>query len=207
MNPDKPKPFTPESTIGPFYPGAFVTQMPQHLHTVAPQLAFRPEGQVVTLDMRFVDAHGAPVRSVIVESWQANAFGRYRHPADRSPSPLDPHFEGFARLRTDADGRVRFTTIKPGGHPVRPGSDVRRAPHLRLMIFASGVDRLVTQVFFEGEADNAADPLLSSIADPLVRERLIARRKPENDIDGAHAYALDIVMRGALETPFFDDWS
>lgn len=207
MSHTKPAPFTPESTIGPFYPGAFVAQMPQHLHTVAPQLTLRPEGQVITLDLRVLDARQGPVRNVIVEIWQASALGRYRHPADRSEQSLDPHFDGFARLCTDAEGRFRFTTVKPGGHPVKPGSSVLRAPHLRLTIFASGIDRLVTQVFFEGEAENAADPLLASIGEPQVRERLIARRKPEADRDGAHAYALDIGLRGALETPFFDDWS
>jgi protocatechuate 3,4-dioxygenase, beta subunit len=207
MSRTKPAPFTPEATIGPFYPGVFVAQMPQALHTVAPLLALRPEGQVVTLHGRFVDSLHRPVRAVIVEIWQANAHGRYRHPADRSPQPLDAQFEGFARLCSDAEGRFLFTTVKPGGHPVRPGSDVMRAPHLRLTIFASGIDRIVTQIFFEGEALNAADPLLSSIDEPHVRERLIARRKPDGDSAVAHAYEIDIGMRGDLETPFFDDWT
>jgi protocatechuate 3,4-dioxygenase beta subunit len=229
--------FTPEATIGPFYPGAFVAQAPQDLWTVAPLVAHRPEGQPIVLVARFLDALNRPVPSLVAEFWQANAHGRYRHPLDQSNRPLDPQFDGFARLRTDEDGLVRLHTIKPGPHPVRmerealrlarpepvegrarsgqPSGErpVIRAPHLRLTIFASGIDRLVTQLFFDDEPLNASDPVLLGIPDLEVRSRLIAvraslgaeartdvgeRRRPE--------YAIDIVLRGDRETPFFDDW-
>ena len=150
--------------------------------------------------MQFLDAARKPVPSVIVEVWQANAFGRYRHPSDKSGAPLDPQFDGFARLRTDDDGVCVLTTIKPGAHEV--GKFVR-APHLRLTIFASGIDRLQTQVFFNDAPQNAADPVLSSIPDEIVRERLIAQRVTSSA--GTSAYELTIVMRGEGETPFFDD--
>jgi len=192
--------FTPEATIGPFYPGAFLTHIPQDLSIVAPLLAHRPQGQPILLVVTFVDSSKRPVPSLVVEFWQANAHGRYRHPQDQSAAPLDPQFDGFARLRTSDDGVMRFSTIKPGAHPVRAGAATMRAPHLRLTIFASGIDRLVTQVFFDDEPLNETDPVLRGIADPRVRGRLIAKRR------GAAEYDLDVVLRGDDETPFFDNW-
>jgi protocatechuate 3,4-dioxygenase beta subunit len=208
-------PFTPEATIGPFYPGAFLTEIPQDLWTVAPLVEHHPQGQPIVLVVRFLDSLKRPVPSLVVEFWQANAFGRYRHPEDRSDAPLDPQFDGFARLRTADDGVMRFVTIKPGPHPVAGvGASVvlMRAPHLRLTIFASGIDRLVTQVFFDDEALNESDPVLRSIADVRARERLIARRVDHAANEHATptqpgvVYELDIVLRGDGETPFFDDW-
>lgn len=193
---------TPEATIGPFYPGVFVDQFRSDLTRVAPLVVFRPQGQPITLTLRFSDAVRKPVPSVIVEIWQANAHGRYRHPRDSSGAPLDPQFDGFARLRTGDDGTCVLTTIKPGPHQV---GTLTRAPHLRLTIFASGIDRLQTQVFFEDETLNATDPVLNSIADTAVRERLIARRNVKADTADSLAYELNIILRGDGETPFFDD--
>lgn len=200
-------PFTPEATIGPFYPGAFVAQMPKDLSVVAPLLTHRPQGQLVTFSGRFFDALGRAVPSLIIELWQANTYGRYRHPLDQSLRSLDPQFDGFARLRTSDDGAFCFATIKPGPHPVNEEAALMRAPHLRLTIFASGIDRLITQVFFEDEPLNATDPVLNSIPDPAVRNRLIAKRKRKSDGEGVLAYELDFIMRGVGETPFFDDWN
>jgi protocatechuate 3,4-dioxygenase beta subunit len=200
-------PFTPEATLGPFYPGIFVQQMPKDLSVVAPVLAHRPQGQRITLSGCFFDSLGRPVPSLVIEVWQANAHGRYRHPEDRSRLPLDPQFEGFARLRTDDGGAFRYGTIKPGPHPVGEGTAEMRAPHLRLTIFASGIDRLVTQVFFEDEPANAVDPVLNGIPDPDVRRRLVASRKSDKDVNGVLAYELDFILRGEGETPFFDDWA
>jgi protocatechuate 3,4-dioxygenase alpha subunit len=194
--------FTPEGTLGPFYPGVFALRtMPADLSTVAPILAHRPQGVPIRLSGRFIDSNGAPVPSLIIEVWQANAHGRYRHPLDRSERPLDPQFDGFARIRTNDEGVYEFRTIKPGAHPVRDGSSLMRAPHFRFTIFASGIDRIVTQIFFEDESLNETDPVLQCIGDPAVRRRLVARRHGEGE------YRLDIVMRGDNETPFFDDWA
>ena len=193
--------FTPEATIGPFYPGVFALEsMPRDLSAVAPILEHKPQGQPIRLSGRFFDSNGAPVPSLIVEVWQANAYGRYRHPSDRSDRPLDPQFDGFARIRTTDDGFYELRTIKPGAHPVSEGSSLMRAPHLRFTIFASGIDRVVTQIFFADEPLNNTDPVLNCIADPSVRRRLVARREGDGE------YLLDIFMRGQDETPFFDDW-
>src|SRR5262245_14362217 len=114
--------FTPEATIGPFYPGVFaLNSIPCDLSTVAPILAHRPQGESIRLSGRFIDSNGAPVPSLIVEVWQANAHGKYRHPLDRSERPLDPQFDGFARVRTNDDGIYELKTIKPGAHPIREG--------------------------------------------------------------------------------------
>ena len=193
---------TPDATVGPFYPGVFVDDFPSDLTQVAPLVALRPQGQPISLALRFLDAAGKPVPSVIVEVWQANAYGRYRHPQDESAAPLDPQFDGFARLRTDDDGVCTLRTIKPGVHQV---GRFTRAPHLRLTIFASGIDRLLTQIFFEGEGHNADDPILNSIADSAVRNRIVARRDVSLKAADALAYELTITLRGDGETPFFDD--
>jgi protocatechuate 3,4-dioxygenase beta subunit len=182
--------------------------MPQDLYDVAPLVSHHPAGTRIDLVARFVDSMRRPVPSLIVEFWQANANGRYRHPEDRSAAPLDPHFDGFARLRTSDEGTLRFRTIKPGAHPVPNGSGLVRAPHLRLTIFASGIDRLTTQLFFGDEPLNDSDPVLQSLAEPL-RERLIAKPRAGTRADGeskGREYAIDIQLRGGLETPFFDDW-
>jgi len=208
------RPFTPEATVGPFYPGVFLNNTPQDLWTVAPLVAHRPQGQPVVVAVRFLDALRRPVPSLLVEFWQANAHGRYRHPQDRFAAPLDPQFDGFARLRTGDEGTVRFHTIKPGAHAAGPAATATRAPHLRLTIFASGIDRLVTQIFFDDEPLNATDPLLNSIPDPVVRARLIATYRSlgaEARIDAGERrrreYAIDIVLRGDAEAPFFDDFA
>jgi protocatechuate 3,4-dioxygenase beta subunit len=208
------RPFTPEATVGPFYPGAFLSGTPQDLWMVAPLVAHRPQGQPIVVAARFLDALGRPVPSLIVEFWQANARGRYRHPEDRSAAPLDPQFDGFARLRTGDEGTVRLHTIKPGAHPADPAAVAVRAPHLRLTIFASGIDRLVTQIFFDDEPLNGTDPLLNSIPDPVVRARLIAASRglsAEARLDAGERrrreYAIDIVLRGDAEAPFFDDFA
>jgi len=208
------RPFTPEATVGPFYPGAFLSGTPQDVWAVAPLVAHRPQGQPIVVAARFLDALGRPVPSLIVEFWQANAHGRYRHPQDRSAAPLDPQFDGFARLRTGDEGTVGFHTIKPGAHAAGPAATATRAPHLRLTIFASGIDRLVTQIFFDDEPLNATDPLLNSIPDPVVRARLIATYRSlgaEARIDAGERrrreYAIDIVLRGDAEAPFFDDFA
>jgi len=210
---------TPEATIGPFYPGVFVARMPQDLWNVAPLVSHHPEGQPIVVVARFVDSLQRPVPSLVAEFWQANAHGRYRHPDDRSAAPLDPQFDGFARLRTSDDGELRFRTIKPGPHPVPNGSGVVRAPHLRLTIFASGIDRLMTQLFFADEPLNDSDPILLSLTDPLWRDRLIAKPRSGAGADGptlservapgeskdAREYEIEIRLRGEGETPFFED--
>jgi protocatechuate 3,4-dioxygenase alpha subunit len=142
---------------------------------------------------RVVDGAGEPVGDALVEVWQANRAGRYRHPEDtRDELPLEEGFTGFGRCPTDAEGRFEFVTVKPGASPPS-------APHINVIVLARGLLRqLVTRIYFPDEAEaNAADPLLSSLGDDNVRATLIAR-----PLDGVLRF--DIHLQGDRETAFLD---
>ena len=181
---------TPSQTIGPFLHIEVPYEGEEHLVSPSHPDAIRLLGSIV-------DGEGNPVDDALVEIWQANAAGRYAHPADtREDLPLEDGFTGFGRCATDAEGRFEFTTVKPG--PV-PGPDDRpQAPHIDVSVFARGLlNRLVTRIYFPDEADaNADDPVLSLIDDQAERETLIA--KPQ---DGALRF--DIRLQGDGETAFF----
>ncbi|MBI3249132.1 MAG: protocatechuate 3,4-dioxygenase subunit alpha [Deltaproteobacteria bacterium] len=185
---------TPSQTVGPFFSKAL-------LHEGGNDLAARgAAGQPVVITGRVLDGDGAPVSDALVEIWQANAAGRYDHPDDTRDLPTDPHFSGFGRAGTDAQGNFRFRTIKPG--PV-PGTDSSlQAPHIVVSVFARGLlKRLVTRLYFPDEPLNAHDPVLASVPDATRRTTLIAR-----STDGASTLVLrfDIVLQGDNETVFFD---
>jgi protocatechuate 3,4-dioxygenase beta subunit len=126
-----------------------------------------------------------------VELWQANNFGRYNHPSDPDPAPLDPNFQGYGVQATDREGRFRFTTIKPGPYP--DGARTR-APHLHFEV-TGRTDRRVTQLFFAGEPLNDQDFVLQSV--PRYRERLIAdlQPSPPNEDSNTRLVQWDIVLR------------
>jgi protocatechuate 3,4-dioxygenase beta subunit len=153
---------TPIQTIGPFYPVTRPLDADADLTQVAGGSG-RAEGRVVELAGRVLDARGEPVAGATVEIWQANANGRYAHPADRNPAPLDANFQGFATQRTDADGQYRFRTIKPGAYAVNPMNPrAVRTPHIHFDV--KGRDsRLVTQLYFPGEALNAVDRIFGAL--------------------------------------------
>ena len=150
---------------------------------------------------RVLDGDGGPVPDALIELWQANAAGRYAHPDDKqTDKPLDPNFRGFGRVATDAEGRFRVTTIKPG--PVPGRGNTLQAPHINLVFFSRGLlIHLHTRIYFADEPANASDPLLSSIEDAAVRGTLLARREGS----GSPArYRFDIVLQGENETVFLD---
>ena len=135
----------------------------------------------------------------LIEIWQANAAGRYAHPEDGQPKPLDPAFRGFGRCASDAEGRFRFATIRPGRVPGR--GNTLQAPHINVGLFARGLlRRLVTRLYFEDAPENADDPVLALVQDPARRATLLAKRVAG---DGA-VYRFDIVLQGNGETVFFD---
>jgi protocatechuate 3,4-dioxygenase, beta subunit len=141
---------TPTQVLGPFYPVVKPLDQDADL-TLTTGKPGRAAGQVVEVLGRIMNREGKAVVGARVEIWQANTHGRYTHPSDRNPSPLDPNFEGFAVLRTDAEGRYRFKTIKPGAYPDDSGA--MRAPHIHFEVLGS-TNRLVTQMYFAGEALN-----------------------------------------------------
>jgi protocatechuate 3,4-dioxygenase, alpha subunit len=180
-------PPTPSQTIGPF----FAVGLPW------------PDGPDVVADGspgacwiggRVLDGAGDPVPDALVETWQADPQGRFAHPDDPR-GPAAPGFRGFGRCPTDAEGRWAVRTVKPGPLPGLGGGV--EAPHLNVSVFARGLlGRLVTRVYFPDEPEaNAADPLLGSIPDRAVRDRLVA-------VADGDRLRFDIHLQGDQETPF-----
>ncbi len=163
-----------------------------------------PQGQRIIVHGRVIDSDGRPVRDSLVEVWQANAAGRYRHDADRHPAPLDPNFSGVGRVITDADGRYRIVSVKPGPYPWQNNPNAWRPSHIHFSLFGEAFpQRLVTQMYFPGDPLFFQDPILNAIPDPRGRERLISSLDLEQSIpDIALAFRFDIVLRGREQTPF-----
>jgi protocatechuate 3,4-dioxygenase beta subunit len=163
---------TPGEILGPFYPVLKPLDQDADLTTIAGKPE-RAVGQVIHVMGRVVNLEGQPVPGARIELWQANAHGRYNHPSDTNPAPLDPNFEGFAVQTTDAEGRYRFKTIKPGAYPANP--NWTRPPHLHFDVTGKR-NRVVTQMYFPGEPLNDKDLLLQNIRSN--RDGLIARVLP-----------------------------
>ena len=163
---------TPDQILGPFYPLTKPLDRGADLTTI-PGKPGRAQGQVILLMGRVLNANGEPVAGARVEIWQANAFGRYTHPSDQNPAPLDPNFEGYGVQLTDAEGRYRFKTVKPYGYPTQI-EGWQRPPHIHFDV-SGQMDKLVTQMYFEGDPLNEKDRLLQS---SWAQERLVARLLP-----------------------------
>ena len=147
---------TAEEIVGPYFPARPLIHLRDDLSIIAGS-SVRALGQILYLSGRVTDRRGVPVQNAELEIWQANAAGRYPHPADENPAPLDPNFDGHTKLRTDLDGNWRLKTVKPGGYPVTP--DWCRPPHIHFDV-RGRASRLVTQMYFEGEPLNEIDILL-----------------------------------------------
>src|SRR6266446_8949348 len=121
---------TPDQILGPFYPMKTLDQNADL--TRVPGRPGRAEGQVLNVGGRVLNLKGEPVRNAKVEIWQANAHGRYTHPSDDNPAPLDPNFDGSAALTTDSDGRYQYKTIKPAAYPAGPNA--MRPAHIHFQV-------------------------------------------------------------------------
>jgi protocatechuate 3,4-dioxygenase, beta subunit len=172
---------TASQTTGPFYPRTKPSDSDADLTRVEGRDGIA-QGQVIQVAGRVLNVAGSALAGVAVEIWQANTHGRYDHPADRSDAPLDPNFQGYARLVTDAQGRYRFKTIKPAGYPA---GGFMRPPHIHVSVTGKQ-DRLVTQMYFAGEPLNDADFLLAQAGSG--RESLIVT------LDDSRAANWDIVL-------------
>ncbi len=181
---------TASQTVGPFVSIGFAQQKTDNLavESVA--------GERITIRGRIVDGDGNPVIDACVETWQANAHGRYAHPDDTRDVPLDPAFRGFARSLTDNNGAFQITTIKPGRVPGPDGA--MQAPHLVAVIFMRGLlKHLHTRIYFPGDAANADDAILKLVPAGR-RDTLIARNV------SAGVMEWNVFLQGNGETVFFD---
>jgi protocatechuate 3,4-dioxygenase beta subunit len=173
------------------------------------QHAGEPLGERIVVSGRVLDEDGRPVRGALVEVWQANAAGRYRHEVDRHPAPLDPNFSGAGRILTDREGNYRFVTIKPGAYPWGNHETAWRPAHIHFSVFGHAfTQRLVTQMYFPGDPLFAFDPIFNAVRDPKARALLVSRFDLATTTpEWALAYRWDIVLGrgGAATTPLEHD--
>jgi protocatechuate 3,4-dioxygenase, beta subunit len=162
------------------------------------------QGQRIVVHGRVLDSDQRAVPNTLVEVWQANAAGRYRHERDTWPAPLDPHFDGVGRVVTDGEGRYSFTTIKPGAYPWKNHHNAWRPAHIHFSLFGRAfTQRLVTQMYFPDDPLFALDPIVQSIPDARARQRLISHYDhPGTQPEWALAFRFDLVLRGCESTPF-----
>ena len=175
---------TGEATIGPFFPPRYVDEGVNDLTSF---LGRKAKGDAIEIRGRVMQEDGTALENLVVEIWQPDANGIFRHPADPRHAQVDPDFLGWGRAVTDATGSYVFRTI-------RPGAPQGRAPHVNFMVMFSGVMRILkTTMFFE----DRSDPVLNLV---LNRKDLLIGKKA-----GQNQYRFDIRLRGENETPFFDD--
>jgi protocatechuate 3,4-dioxygenase beta subunit len=175
-------------------------------HDLTRQHGGEPQGERIIVTGRVLDSDGRPVHNALVEVWQTNAAGRYAHAKDQHPAPLDPNFTGAGRCLTDADGRYRFVTVKPGAYPWKNHPNAWRPAHIHFSVFGTAfTQRLVTQMYFPGDPLMPFDPILQSIPSPEARERLVAAFDLDiTQPEWALGYRWDIVLRGPAATPMED---
>jgi protocatechuate 3,4-dioxygenase alpha subunit len=179
-------------TVGPFFQIGFEGLYQNDL--TVPGI----KGRLVTIRGQVFDGDRLPVSDAVIEIWQANSFGKYAHPEDQQDKPMDLGFTGFGRCPTDAEGRFKFRTVKPGLVP--SPTDTPQAPHINVSIFMRGLlNRLVTRIYFSDEESNQTDEILNLI-DPARRSALLAL-----PVSGeADTYVWNIISQGRDETVFLD---
>jgi protocatechuate 3,4-dioxygenase, beta subunit len=173
-------------------------------HDLTRQHAGEPLGERIIVHGRVIESDGRPVPDTLIEIWQANASGRYRHKVDQHHAPLDPNFTGTGRTLTDRDGNFRFVTIKPGAYPWGNHANAWRPAHIHFSLFGRAfTQRLVTQMYFPGDPLFEFDPIFDSVRDERARQRMVSAFDLEaTQPDWALAYRFDIVLRGRDSTPF-----
>jgi protocatechuate 3,4-dioxygenase beta subunit len=163
-----------------------------------------PIGERIVVHGYVHDQLGRPMKNALVEVWQCNASGRYRHKKDQYIGALDPNFGGCGRMLTDARGYYFFRTIKPGAYPFRNRINSWRPAHIHFSVFGTGfAQRLITQMYFEGDPLIPHDSIIATIPDKSAADRLTARL----DLNASRpleclAYRFDIVLRGRRQTLF-----
>jgi protocatechuate 3,4-dioxygenase, beta subunit len=167
------------------------------------QHAGEPLGERINVSGRLLGADGSPIPGQLIEIWQCNSAGRYAHPVDRHPAPLDPNFTGAGRVLTGADGSYRFVTIRPGAYPWANHLNAWRPAHIHFSAFGRAFsERLVTQMYFPFDPLLPYDPIFNSVRDQSARRRLVSSFDWDSTEEGwALGYRFDIVVAGGLATP------
>jgi protocatechuate 3,4-dioxygenase beta subunit len=191
---------SPSHTTGPYFPREF-SDGNEDLTRRGGATAC---GQHILLTGRVLEEGGKPTWNMVLEIWQPDSNGIFRHPLDPRFEEADPGFWGWGRSRTAQDGGYRFRTVVPGSYVMSDG--MRRRPHINCAILGIGLTRrLVTTIFFPETPEAIGDPVLDCVPDVLLRRRLIAQRDRSLDAGGTPAYRFDVILRGEGETPFFVD--
>jgi protocatechuate 3,4-dioxygenase alpha subunit len=199
MKPDNPIMMqSPSQTVGPFFAQGLLREGDNLINNVL--VSENTGGERIRIEGRVTDGEGRAVEDAMIEIWQANHYGRYNHPLDVQDKPIDKDFRGYGRAATDSDGRYWFETIKPG--PVPGPNNTTQAPHINAIVFARGMPvHAFTRIYFEDEAGNGDDPVLTTIKDEACRRTLLAKRQGST---GKTVYRFDIHLQGENETAFFD---
>jgi len=194
---------TPTQTEGPFYPPAPHDETDVDL-TLLDGHAERAAGETILVRGRVTDLSGKPLANARVDIWQANHWGRYAHPGDRNPAPLDPNFQGIGITHTDAEGRYGFRTIRPAPYPLSAMGDSGMRPrHIHFKVEHETAGKVTTQMYFEGDPLIWLCPIVNAIPRREAIESLIAKL----DMDAAQpmdmlAWRFDITLRGREQTLF-----
>lgn len=194
-------PHTLSETSGPIFSGETIGETD---HDLTRQHSGEPLGERIVVTGRVMDDNGRAIPHALIEIWQTNAAGRYRHAKDNHRAPLDPNFTGAGRALTDENGVYRFISIKPGAYPWTNHDNAWRPAHIHFSLFGPAfATRLITQMYFPGDPLLPFDPILQSVPDEKARQRLVAKF----DLDAtqpewALGYQFNIVLRGREATPF-----
>ena len=197
-------PHTITETTGPIF---LPSEISTHDADLTRQHDGEPQGERIIVSGHVLDEDGRAIPNTLIEVWQANAAGRYRHPRDAHDAPIDPNFTGFGRTFSDGDGHYRFTSIKPGAYPWGNHHNAWRPAHIHFSLFGPAfATRLVTQMYFPGDPLLAFDPIFNSTADERARNRLVSSFDWETTTPQfALGYRFDIVLRGRDATPMESD--
>jgi protocatechuate 3,4-dioxygenase beta subunit len=186
---------TPEQTEGPFFPDRKREDEDADLTRVKGRSG-RAAGDVIVVRGQILDEGGKPIEGALVEVWQANKYGRYEHERDEgNPRPLDPNFQGWARLVTGPEGRFGFQTIRPGSYDGDGGGEWQRPPHIHFKVSRRGFHELTTQMYFAGDDLNQRDRIYRSLSKEEQAQVTVAFA-PAKDLEkGARLGRFDITMR------------
>ncbi len=186
---------TPAQVEGPFHPGWDQADLDLDLTLIEGNTELA-DGEFMLVSGRVLDTDGNPLSNALVDIWQANKHGRYAHPDDPSPEPLDPNFQGWGKIHTDAGGRYAFKTIRPAPYPLKYlGFEGWRAAHIHFQVSREGSDMLTTQMYFEGDPLLAEDEELAKVPEAL--HHLLIPKPQRDESSGLPWLNFDVVLNSA----------